>query len=125
MKKVEITSLVKYSNHTVKDNGIVNLCLKANYSELSKTILCAQMLNEDVSVKINIKKSIVSLGSFRIKKIFIDGDGESKLLFMSSSEAVELNNLNKMAIECADGFEFKAKFEANIEDAKDEEEEED
>lgn len=124
MKKVEVNLLAKYSNHSVKENGIVVLCLKAQYSQLSKSILCSQMLNEDVSIKVALKKdSILSLGSFRIKKLLIDGDGESKLIFSSTNEAVELNSLNKVSMTGPDGLEFKTKLTANIDTEKEEEEE--
>lgn len=113
MKKVNVSSWMRYSNHSLKDNAIINLCLKSQYSQLSKTVLCSQLLNEDVSIKAKFKKSVMSLGNFRIKRLIIDGDGESKILLTSSSEFVELNNLNKIAIE-SEMEEFEVMFSANI-----------
>ena len=74
-----------------------------------------QLLNNDIDIKANVSGEILKLGSFRIKKITIDGDGESKIQFTGSNDYIELDNLNLLPLQSDDSTEFKILYEADVE----------
>lgn len=96
MKKVKIREVVGYNGHNVKANGIVNLNLKAMYSELVNTIQVLQLLNNDVKISVVEGKSENSLGMFRVKNVNVSDDGESVLKFETLAEAAEMDKINSL-----------------------------
>lgn len=106
--------IVSYNGHSISANGAVNLNLKAQYSQLTKSINLMQMLNNDISIKAKLSGNIVKLGVFRIKQITIDGDGESKIKFNSLSEFVEIDNLNLLPLQSDDVKEFNVLYETDV-----------
>ena len=114
--KTKVKEIVEYAGHTLSANGNVNFTLKASYSELTNTIQLMQMLNNDVDIKARLPGGKpMKLGSFRIKQITIDGDGESKIKFNSLNDYVEMDNLNMLPNNGADVKEFTVLLEAEIE----------
>lgn len=114
--KAKVKEIVEYAGHTLSANGNVNFTLKASYSELTNTIQLMQMLNNDVDIKARLPGGKpMKLGSFRIKQIVIDGDGESKIKFNSLNDYVEMDNLNMLPNNGADIKEFTVLLEAEIE----------
>lgn len=114
--KVKVKEVVEYAGHTLSANGNVNFTLKASYSELTNTIQLMQMLNNDVDIKARLPGGKpMKLGSFRIKQIVIDGDGESKVKFNSLNDYAEMDNLNMLPNNGADVKEFTVLLEAEIE----------
>lgn len=114
--KAKVKEIVEYAGHTLSANGNVNFTLKASYSELTNTIQLMQMLNNDVDIKARLPGGKpMKLGSFRIKQIVIDGDGESKIKFNSLNDYVEMDNLNMLPNNGADVKEFTVLLEAEIE----------
>lgn len=114
--KVKVKEVVEYAGHTLSANGNVNFTLKASYSELTNTIQLMQMLNNDVDIKARLPGGKpMKLGSFRIKQIVIDGDGESKIKFNSLNDYVEMDNLNVLPNNGADVKEFTVLLETEIE----------
>lgn len=122
LKNIKITEMVEYAGHSLKANGSVDFNLKAPYSELVKTINVMQMLNNDIEIKAKVAKRVLELGSFRIKQIIIDGDGESKLRFNGLSDYIEMDNLNSLPLASDDVKEFKILMEAEIESEEEENE---
>lgn len=98
MNEVKVKQVVQYNGHSLSANGSVNLTLKAGYGELVNTIKVMQMLNNDVQVKARVpghnNGKPFTLGTFRIKSIAIDGDGESTIKFNGLNDYVEMDNLN-------------------------------
>lgn len=121
MSKITISEFVSYSGHNISANGVVNLALAARYGELKNTIQVMQLLNEDIKIKARLgSNKPMILGTFRIKNIMIDGDGESKIKLASTRDAVELDNLNSLPFANEDNSEFAIRMEANVEDVEDE-----
>ena len=119
--------VVTYGGHSLSSNGSVSLTLKAGYSELTKTIQVIQMLNEDVAVKAKLAgQKPMKLGSFKIKDIKTDGDGESVLKFAGISDYVEMDNLNLLPLANEENKLFQILLECETEatDEGDEEENE-
>lgn len=108
--------IVSYNGHSISANGTVNLNLKAQYSQLTKSIQLMQMLNNDISIKAKVSGKVIKLGIFRIKQIQIDGDGESKIKFNSLSEYVEVDNLNSLPLQSDDSKEFNIMYETDVEE---------
>lgn len=118
VKKVVISEFVSYSGHNVSANGVVNLTLLAKYGELTNTIQAMQLLNEDIKMKARLGASKpMLLGTFRIKNIMVDGDGESKIKLASTRDAVELDNINALPFSNEDNSEFMIRMEATVEEA--------
>lgn len=124
MKKITINEFVSYSGHNVSANGVVNLTVTAKYGELKNTIQAMQLLNEDIKMKARLGSSKpMLLGTFKIKNIMVDGDGESKIKLASTRDAIELDNLNLLPFANEDNSEFAIRMEANVEEAEADEEE--
>lgn len=118
MKTVEIKEMVRYGGHSVKANGAVDITFSAMYSELVNSIKALQLLNNDVTVAAKVgNNKPFKIGSFRIKNVIIDGDGESKIKLMSITDSVEMNMLSDIVV--AD--EFIIKMMATIEEEEDNE----
>ena len=116
---VKVQEVVKYGGHSLSANGKVGLTLNASYSELANSIQVSQMLNEDVSIKVKLPgKKAMALGSFRVGKIEIFDDGESRLRFNGISDYVEMDNLNSLPLRDEDVSEFKILMEAEIEEVQ-------
>lgn len=124
MMNIKVKEVVKYGGHSLSANGSVNFTLKAGYSELPKSIQLMQMLNNDVFIKAKIPgHNPMKLGSFRIKQIVIDGDGESVLKFNGLNDYIEMDNLNLLPMNDSDVKEFVVMMEAEIEEENNEEDE--
>ena len=110
--KIEVKEVVNYKGHSVRANGSVDLSFSSMYDELTNTISCLQMLNNDVTIIAKIpNEKPVKLGMFRIKSIIIDDDGEGTLKFNSIDINVELDNLSRIVT----SEKFQIKMIAEIE----------
>ena len=117
--KIKVKSIVKYDGHNVSANGSVNLSLKAGYSELVNSVKVLQLLNNDVMMKAKIPgKNPMKIGTFRVKQVVIDGDGESKLRFNGLSDYIEMDNLNMLPLNSDEVKEFVVMLTAEVEDVE-------
>lgn len=123
-KHVEVKQVVKYGGHSLSPNGSVNLTLKAQYSELTNTIMVTQLLNDDITIKAKVPGAKpFRLGIFRLKSIGIDHDGESVIKFNGLNAFIEMDKLNVLPTKQDDGDGmFVVRMEADIEDEGEEEE---
>lgn len=120
---VKVKEVVEYKGHSLSANGSVNFTLKAQYSELTKTIQLMQMLNNDVSIKAKIPGgSPMKLGFFRVKQIVIDGDGESTIKFNGLNDYIEMDNLNLLPLNTDENKQFVVLMETEIEEEENGEE---
>lgn len=111
-KKIVVKEVVNYKGHSVRANGSVDLSFSSMYDELTNSIQCLQMLNNDVNIVAKLpNEKPVELGMFRIKNISFDDDGESTLKFNSLDQNVELNNLSNIIT----NEKFQIKMSALIE----------
>lgn len=112
-KSVEIKAIAQYGGHSMKPNGVTELMLKFDYSELTDIIMLQQMLNNDISIiaKMPNDSKAMKLGVFKIKSTNIASDGCSNVRFFSSVDFVESDNLNKLVTT----DQFKIRCNANIE----------
>lgn len=117
---IKVKEVVEYKGHSLSANGSVNFTLKAQYSELTKTIQLMQMLNNDVSIKAKVPGgSPMKLGFFRVKQIVIDGDGESVIKFNGLNDYIEMDNLNLLPLSTDENKQFVVLMEAEIEEEED------
>lgn len=116
-KELKTRSLAKYNGHSIKTNKAVDLVLKFSYEELPNYIKLIQFLNENVTITIKRgDQKPQRLGTFMVKEIKIDHDGEGILKFNSMMDHIEADELNTLVGEDI----FKVMFEATTE-ATDEE----
>lgn len=118
MRKIKVTGFYSYKGHSVLQNGSVNITLKAQYSGITNSVQLLQMLNNDVNihVKMATEKKSFTIGTFRIKSINFDDDGESIVKFNSLNDFVDIDGINRLITK----DEFKVLFSANIEEEGDE-----
>ena len=123
--KIKVKEIVSYKGHSISANGAVNFTVKAMYSQLTNTIKLMQLLNNDVIIKAKLpEEKPMKLGSFRIKQITIDGDGESSIKFNGVVDYIEVDNLNLLPLNNSESKEFTVLFESDIEIEEDAGEEE-
>lgn len=123
--KIKVKEIVSYKGHSISANGAVNFTVKAMYSQLTNTIKLMQLLNNDVIIKAKLpEEKPMKLGSFRIKQITIDGDGESSIKFNGVVDYIEVDNLNLLPLNNSESKEFTVLFESDIENEEDAGEEE-
>lgn len=117
-KKVKVKVLGSYNGHSVKVNKNVDLGFKCPYDQIIDYIQLLQFLSVDVAVKVKMNDGeVLSLGTFRVKGLGVDHDGEGKLQFTSMADFVEMDNINVLV-----GTDvLKLMFSATIETESDEE----
>lgn len=118
-KKVKTTAVASYNGHSIKTNKNVDLAFKFRYDELVNYIQLIQYLNEDVTVIAKVEdQPAKKLGSFRVKEIKIDNDGEGIVKFNSMLDYVNADDINALV-----GTDLvKVRFEAEIEEAEEQDE---
>lgn len=110
-KIVKLKTVGAYNGHNIKANKAIDLSLKMKYSELTNYIQLVQLLNENVTIIAKVGEGKAQkLGTFMIKEIKIDHDGEGIVKFNSTLDYVEADNLNGLA-----GEILKLMFQAEIE----------
>lgn len=117
-KKIEVKQLVRYKGHSVSQNGLINLSVVAGYDELIKTINTLQMLNNDIMLSAKLVGSgekAFKLGSFRLKQVTVNGDGESVLKFNGMAEYTEMDNINTLSLIQSDEKTFFLRMLAKVE----------
>lgn len=130
MEKVKCIMEAQYNGHYIKGNGDLDLNFKLPYSELINVLKLTQMIGTNIKIAAKIgKKEVFELGTFMLKNISIDREGESKIKFNSEVSTVEMENFINLAEK--DQI-IKLRCEANVleeedpmEDDEDEDEEED
>lgn len=121
---VRVKQFAQYATHSTTSKGIVNLTVKSSYSNLSQTIKLLQMLNNDITLKAKVgRNKPFVIGTFRIKDIVVDGDGESKIKFTSILDYVNASRITDLIMIDEDIKEFVLMSECNIEEEEGESEE--
>lgn len=114
-KEVKVKQVVAYGGHSITANGLVNLTLKATYSELVNTIQLTQMLNNDIILGAKTGGKTKRLGVFRIKQLIIDGDGDSKIKLSGDTNFVETDEVNNLPLNTDDVQEFIVLYKSEVE----------
>lgn len=115
-KELKTKSLAKYNGHSFKQNKAVDLGLKFSYEELPNYIKLIQFLNENITIKVKRPdKEGQILGTFMVKEIKIDHDGEGQVKFNSMLDFVEADEINTLVGDELFKVAFKATTEAGEE----------
>ncbi len=125
MVVVRVKTEATYAGHDVKQNKAVNITFKMPYTELKSYIGSIQLLNENttVAVKIGADKKPTNLGTFLFNGLGISRDGDGTIKFNSQTSAVDLENVNELAVRGDEPMFLLLK--ADVEDIDDEEDDED
>lgn len=111
---IAIKEIVSYRGHSVKKNGNIDLTFSAMYGELTNSIQVLQLLNNDVKITVKLAGSKpMVLGSYSVKNVTFDGDGESILKFTSLLDYVEIDNLNFIISQ--ENFQIKLESDVEVE----------
>jgi hypothetical protein len=120
--QIKIKEMMSYGGHSLKANGSVDLTLKAQYSQCTKSMQLLQMLNNDVKIQIKKSGKKFSIGFFRIKEVKFDGDGESTVKFNTLSDFADVDSMNNLVKVTQDEpEEFIVMFAAEIEEESEKE----
>lgn len=112
--KISIKEIVSYKGHSVKANGNIDISFSAMYGELTNSMKVLQLLNNDVKITAKLPGSKpVNIGSFSVKNVLFDGDGESVLKFTSLVDYVEMDSLNLIISQ--ENFQIKLESDVEIE----------
>jgi hypothetical protein len=96
-KKVEVKIVAQYNGHKVNANQSVDISFKSGYDQLTSYIQLIQFLNVDTTIQAKIPdEKPFSLGTFRIREVKVDHDGEGQLRFNSMADYVETDNFNRL-----------------------------
>lgn len=121
--KITVKEVVSYKGHSIKANGNLDITFTAMYSELTNSIEVLQLLNNDVKIIAKLPgEKAKSLGTFNVKNVTFDGDGQSVLKFTSLCEFVELENINDLVSQ--ENFQVKIEGDVELEDGEGEKENE-
>lgn len=96
MENVKIKAKVSYNGHNANAAGIINLNLIFSYEELTNAIQLVTCLNNDIQIFVKEGKTTNKLGTFTIKNITINNNGEAKIKFSSLLDAVNLEYINNI-----------------------------
>jgi hypothetical protein len=119
MQKVKVSGVVSYGGHTIKQNGIVELTLKADYSDLPMTINLFQLLNEDMHVEVRVpNEKPKKIGIMRINRINVSSDGCSTVKLVGDKDYIELDNINTLPTVQDDEPGFRVRFLTHIDDSE-------
>ena len=94
--KVIIKSIATYNGHGIKASKAVDLNLKFAYDEMVNYIQAIQMLNENVEIAFKVEGKPKFVGTFMIKELKINHDGEGSIRFNSQLDAVDPEAINEM-----------------------------
>lgn len=114
-QEIKVKQVVSYGGHNITANGLVNLTLKADYSELVNTIQITQLINNNVTIAAKLNGKVQNLGIFRVKTIGISGDGTSKIKFVGDTNYVETDLINSVPLNTDDIKEFRVLYRADVE----------
>lgn len=118
--KISIKEVVSYKGHSVKANGNMDISFSAMYGELTNSMKALQLLNNNVVIMAKLPGvKPVKLGSFTIKNVSFDGDGESVLKFTSLIDYVEMENVDKIISQ--ENFIIKMESDVELEEGSDDE----
>lgn len=119
--KISIKEIVSYKGHSVKANGNVDISFSAMYGEVTNSIKVLQLLNNSVLIFAKLPgNKPIKLGSFNVKNVLFDGDGESILKFTSLVDFVEMDSLNKIISQ--ENFQIKMEADVELEEGEEDDE---
>lgn len=76
---------------TIRKNGLVDLKIECDATQLAKVLMILQYANEEFSVGAKTPDGNVILGKFMFKTLNIDRDGETKLALQADKNSVNLS----------------------------------
>lgn len=76
---------------SIKKNGLVDLKIECDATQLAKVLMILQYANEEFSVGAKTPDGNVVLGKFMFKSLSIDRDGETKLTLQADKNCVILS----------------------------------
>jgi hypothetical protein len=111
-QKIKTTVVGTYNGHSVRQNQNLDIALKCRYDEMENYIKMIQFLNVDTTIAAKLPdEAPMKLGTFRVKEIKIDNDGEGQLKFTTLCDYADTDNINKLIGTEAAKFQFSAMVE--------------
>lgn len=78
---------------SIKKNGLVDLKIECDATQLAKVLMILQYANEEFSVGAKTPDGNVVLGKFMFKALNIDRDGETKITLQADKNSVNLSSV--------------------------------
>lgn len=119
--------MAKYNGHGIKANKSIDIAFKCAYDQLTNYIRLIQFLNVDTTIGVKISgEKPINLGTFRVREVKVDHDGEGLIKFNSMADFVNADCINQLigselvVLRCQATVELED--EAEDDDNEDEEE---
>ena len=81
------------SGFSIRKNGLVDLKVDCDATQLAKVLMILQYANDEFSVGAKTPDGNVVLGKFMFKALNIDRDGETKLTLQADKDSVRLSSI--------------------------------
>lgn len=78
---------------SIRKNGLVDLKIECDATQLAKVLMILQYANEEFSVGAKTPDGNVVLGKFMFKSLSIDRDGETKITLQADKNSVNLSSV--------------------------------
>lgn len=92
--KAEMMMVMKYVSHNVNQAGAVTLMMKSGYDQLYGAKELLKFLQSNITVKVKmLEKKPFLLGTFRLKSISFNQNGESAVKLASITDAVYMERM--------------------------------
>lgn len=95
-KKVTVKFVGTNNGFSIKKNGLVDLKIECDGTQLARVLQILQIANDEFSVGAKTPDGNVILGKFMFKSLSIDRDGETKLTLQAGKESVMLSEIEKV-----------------------------
>lgn len=84
------------SGFSIKKNGIVEIRLECDGSELVNVLGLLQLAGQDILVAAKVDGEKVKVGTFGFYGLHIDRDGDSKIVLQSDQESVNIDAVSTL-----------------------------
>jgi len=91
MKTNKLKLVGTNNGFSIKKNGLVDLKIECDSTQLARVLMILQYANEEFSVGAKTPDGNVILGKFMFKSLNIDHDGETKLTLQADKSCVKLD----------------------------------
>ena len=96
-QKIKTKVVGEYNGHSIKQNKNIDVSFKCKYDQLAEYIQLIQYLNVDTKIVVKLPdEEPFTIGTFRVKSVNVDHDGEGKVQFNSMTDFVELDGINRL-----------------------------
>lgn len=96
-EKMKIKFECIFSGHNIKQNGIVQLKLKAPEEEIHNILSLVTCIGKEIKVAASIGTEKIKIGKFFVDKITIDKNAQATITIVSTIESIDCSVLPSLS----------------------------